>query len=202
MPQIGPTLGPVSFSASTSTTQGQPITAWPTLAHMPQTAPNNPTAPTVLPPPGRKETTSDQGSHEECLKETDLIRCIQAHLALLQAHDKRSRMANEQYQDGGPVPSQSMNSKGEKTAEEPSEDEDLDDVDMAPVKDTSCQTSFDQTSLKPKNTRLQKTTQKVHKVKYLLGELTALLTDYGKVGFLQGRTFFFLNYFGLIFLLN
>ncbi|XP_037254186.1 coiled-coil domain-containing protein 14 isoform X4 [Falco rusticolus] len=47
-------------------------------------APSNSTVPTFIPSSGREMTPN----HEQQMKEADLIRCIQAHLALLQSHEK------------------------------------------------------------------------------------------------------------------
>ncbi|XP_053100913.1 coiled-coil domain-containing protein 14 isoform X2 [Hemicordylus capensis] len=178
--QMGPVLLPAGSTASVA--QVQPTIVCPALSHMLQSAPNNPMASTGLPPLESRETVSDQGRHEQQLKEADLIRCIQAHLALLQAHEKESGKMNEQYQDVDPIQPKSLSSKEEETAVEHSkgslsEEEDLDGVDMAPVRDTSCQTSFDKV-VQTKKTSLQKTAQKVTTVKYLLGELKALVTDH------------------------
>uniref|UniRef100_A0A670HYG2 Coiled-coil domain containing 14 n=1 Tax=Podarcis muralis TaxID=64176 RepID=A0A670HYG2_PODMU len=174
-------LLPEGPSGSTSGAQGQTVASCSALPHMIQSAPSNPTPPTVLAPPSTRETVPDQGNHEQQIKEADLIRCIQAHLALLQAHEKENGKVDGKYQDVDPIQSKPLISR-EDTAEEYSEgtlseEENLDGVDMAPVRDTSCQTSFDKDILKPKKTSLQKTAQKVKTVKYLLGELKALLTD-------------------------
>ncbi|XP_061465044.1 coiled-coil domain-containing protein 14 isoform X2 [Rhineura floridana] len=180
--QMGPLL-PTASSGSTATAQVQPVASCSALPHMIQSAPNNPTPSGVLAPPRSKEAVPDQGNHEQQLKEADLIRCLQAHLALLQAHEKENGKAKEKTQDANTIQSKSLSSKEEETAEEHSEgtlseEENLDDIDIAPVKDISCQTSFDKEGLKPKKTSLQKTAQKVKTVKYLLGELKALLTDH------------------------
>ncbi|XP_053260117.1 coiled-coil domain-containing protein 14 isoform X2 [Podarcis raffonei] len=174
-------LLPEGPSGSTSGAQGQTVPSCSALPHMIQSALNNPTPPTVLAPPSTRETVPDQGNHEQQIKEADLIRCIQAHLALLQAHEKENGKVDGKYQDVDPIQSKPLISR-EDTAEEYSEgtlseEENLDGVDTAPVRDTSCQTSFDKDILKRKKTSLQKTAQKVKTVKYLLGELKALLTD-------------------------
>ncbi|XP_033018768.1 coiled-coil domain-containing protein 14 isoform X1 [Lacerta agilis] len=178
--QIGLPL-PEGPNGSTSGAQVQTVASCSALPHMVQSAPNNPMPPTVLAPPSTRETVPDQGNHEQQIKEADLIRCIQAHLALLQAHEKENGKVDGKYQDVDPIQSKPLISR-EEIAEEYSEgtlseEEHLDGVDMAPVRDTSCQTSFDKNILKPQKTSLQKTAQKVKTMKYLLGELKALLTD-------------------------
>lgn len=190
VPQTGPVLAPAGFSASASVAKMQPVPTCSALPHVLQTALNNPTRPTVLAAPGSRETVSDQGSQDQQLKETDLIRCIQAHLALLQAHEEENKCgkANEKCLAVDLVQNQSSNSQ-EETAEENSKDalnkkEGMDGVDMAPVRDTSCQTSFDKAALKPQQKSLQETAKKVKAVKCFLRELKALLTDHGKFGVL------------------
>ncbi|XP_054827464.1 coiled-coil domain-containing protein 14 isoform X2 [Eublepharis macularius] len=180
-PPVGSLLLPAGFSASTSVAQAQPVPACSAMPHIVQTTLSNPTRPTVVPTPGSRETASDQGSHNQQLKEADLIRRIQAHLALLQAREKESQEAKEKCQTVDPIQPQTLNFQ-EGTAEEYSADtlseEDLDGVDMAPVRETSCQTSFDKAPLKPQQRSLQETAKKMKTVKYFLRELKALLTDH------------------------
>nr|XP_056717132.1 coiled-coil domain-containing protein 14 [Euleptes europaea] len=177
-------FSPAGFGASTSDAQVQPAPTCSALPHVLQTAPNNPTRSTVLAVPGSREAVSDQGIQDRQLQEADLIRCIQAHLALLQAREKENECgkANEKCQAVDPIQAQSSNSQ-EETVEGHredtlSEEEDMDGVDLAPVKDTSCQTSFDPAALKPQQKTLQETAQKMKTVKYFLRELKALLTDH------------------------
>ncbi|XP_062972739.1 coiled-coil domain-containing protein 14 isoform X2 [Elgaria multicarinata webbii] len=181
--QMGPVLLPAGSSASNSTAQVQPVASCSALPHITQSTTNDPTPPTILAPPASREAVSDQGNHEPQFKEADLIRCIQAHLALLQAYEKESEKANEKYRDVDPIQPKPLNSGEDETTEECSEGplseaDDLDGVDMAPVRDTSCQTSFDKEILKPKNASRQRTAQKLMTLKYLLGELKALLIDH------------------------
>lgn len=63
-----------------------------------------------------------------------------------------------------------------------SEEDELDRVDTMPVRDTSCQTSVDKLMLKHKSMSgsPEKTTRKVMTVKYLLGELKALVANQGE----------------------
>ncbi|XP_044293884.1 coiled-coil domain-containing protein 14 isoform X2 [Varanus komodoensis] len=180
--QAGPVLLPAGSSASTSAPQLQPVVSCSVLPHLTQPGPNGPTPSTVLAPPASREALSDQGIHDPQQKETDLIQRIQAHLALLQTHEKESGKSNEKDHGADPIQPKPLNSR-EETADEysegtVSEEEDLNGVDVAPVKDTSCQTSFDKDVLKPKKPSQQKTSQKLKTVKYLLGELKALLTDH------------------------
>ncbi|KAL8183170.1 UNVERIFIED_CONTAM: hypothetical protein K2H54_021373 [Gekko kuhli] len=183
-PQMGPVLASAGFSASASVAKVQPVPTCSALPHVLQTALNNPTRPTVLPAPGSREAVSDQGSQDQQIKEADLIRCIQAHLALLQAREKENqcRKANEKCQAVDPIQAKSLNSQ-EDTAEEHSKDtrskeEGMDGVDTAPVRDTSCQTSFDKAALNSQQRSSQETAKKMKTVKCFLRELKALLTDH------------------------
>lgn len=185
-PQMDPILLPAGSTAST--VQVQPSTGGPALPTVPQFTLSNPIGSTVLPPPDSREVMSNQGTQKQQLKEADLLRCIQAHLALLQACEREDRNANGKSQDGDPLQPKSLNPEGEELAVENgesilSEEEDLGGIDMAPVRETSCQTSFDKKAFKPTKANLQETAQKVWTVKYLLGELKAVLTDHGKVSF-------------------
>ncbi|XP_066490947.1 coiled-coil domain-containing protein 14 [Tiliqua scincoides] len=180
-PQMEPVL--LRSDSTASSAQVQPSAVGPALPNVPQPTQSSSTGSAVLPPPDGRDAMLDQGSHKQQLKEADLLRCIQAHLALLQAHERENGNANGKFQDIDPIKHKSSNPKEGELAEENSEgimseEEDLDGVDMAPVRDTSCQTSFDKKVFKPTKASLQKTAQKVSTVKYLLGELKALLTDH------------------------
>ncbi|XP_077176545.1 coiled-coil domain-containing protein 14 isoform X2 [Paroedura picta] len=184
VPQMGPLLAPAGFSASTSVSKVQPVPTCSAVPRILPTALNDPTRPTILAALGNREAMSDQGSQDQQLKETDLIRCIQTHLALLQAREKENKCgkAGEKCQAVEPLQAQSSNPQ-EETAEEHSKntlskEEGMDGVDMAPVRDTSCQTSFDKAVLKPQQRSLQETVKKMRTVKYFLKELKALLTDH------------------------
>ncbi|XP_009684021.1 coiled-coil domain-containing protein 14 isoform X2 [Struthio camelus] len=179
VPQIGRTVVcPVVSAPATTTAQIQPDTALSGM--MPcivSGASSNSTVPTFNPSSSGKETTPNQ---EQRIKEADLIRCIQAHLALLQPHETNSR--TEQKHHRCPAQHNVSSNKEEDASEEHSEDaisevEELNVLDIAPVRDTSCQTSFVKKVLKSKRESPEKTAHKVRTVKYLLGELRALVVD-------------------------
>ncbi|XP_037768454.2 coiled-coil domain-containing protein 14 isoform X4 [Chelonia mydas] len=179
-PQAGGTVFFPGVSATASiSSQAQSVTTGPQMTPCaPVAVPNNSTASTFLPAFYGSEVISNQGNHEQRVKEADLIRCIQAHLALLEPHEAESDRVGQKYQKFDPAQSKVSDTKEEETAEEhsegtTSEEEDLNAVDIAPVRETSCQTSFDKV-LKPKKASPEKTAQKVKTVKYLLGELKAL----------------------------
>uniref|UniRef100_A0A8D0C966 Coiled-coil domain containing 14 n=1 Tax=Salvator merianae TaxID=96440 RepID=A0A8D0C966_SALMN len=180
--QRGGTLLPAGSGASTCASQEQSTAICSALPHVIHPVPKDTTASVALAPASNKGAVPDQGNHEQRLKEADLIRCIQAHLALLQACEKDCGKYNEN-QNVDPMQSKTLECREEEITEEysegVSEEEDSDGVDMAPVRDTNCQASFNKEAMKQNKTCLQKTAQKVKTVKYLLGELKALLTDHG-----------------------
>lgn len=75
-----------------------------------------------------------------------------------------------------------MSSSSEESGDCASEEDELDRVDTMPVRDTSCQTSIDKLMLKHKSKSgsPEKTNRKVMTVKYLLGELKALVANQGE----------------------
>ncbi|XP_030436231.1 coiled-coil domain-containing protein 14 [Gopherus evgoodei] len=183
--QCAPQAGEAVFfpgvsAAACVSSQAKSVTTDPQMTPcVPLNVPNNSTVSTFLPASYGREMTSNQGNHEQRVKEADLIRCIQAHLALLEPHESESDWAGQKYQKFDPAQSKVSDTKEEETAEEhsegtTSEEEDLNAVDIAPVRETSCQTSFDKKVLKSKKASPEKTAQKVKTIKYLLGELKAL----------------------------
>lgn len=184
-PQMEPILVP---SVSTATSAQVPYSSvGPSLTYVPQSTLNNPMGSTVLPPPVSRDIASDQGGHRQQLKEADILRYIQAHLALVQAQERKNGNANGKFQDAEPILPKSFNPKEGELDKENSEgilsdEEEMDGVDMAPVRDTSCPSS-DKKVFKLTKANLQKTAQKLSTVKHLLGELKALLTNHGKMGF-------------------
>ncbi|XP_041118828.1 coiled-coil domain-containing protein 14 isoform X2 [Polyodon spathula] len=165
-----------------------PVYAGPTTA-VPSMQPAH-TAPAVFtfPPPAVSSGNEVQGvpqqlygteaglgqSNHQLLKEQALFR----HLSHLRQQEADNR------QPAVPINSQTRiqlscgESESEHSEGTTSEDDDLDCVDITPVKDTSCQTSFDnQRLLRTKKMSPEQTRKKVTTVKYLLGELKALVAD-------------------------
>ncbi|XP_034278853.1 coiled-coil domain-containing protein 14 isoform X1 [Pantherophis guttatus] len=182
--RMGPVLVSGGLRTSASVAQTQPSALCSAPHHVAPSDPSNlPSSAILAPSPGREAMS--QGIHEEQFNEAELIRCIQAQLALLQARERERELkeAGRNCPDVDPVQSKSPISKEPEISEEYnegalSEEGTLDGIDMAPVRDTSCQTSFSTEILKPQNNSLQKRVQKVKTVKYLLAELKALLTDH------------------------
>ncbi|XP_039179719.1 coiled-coil domain-containing protein 14 isoform X1 [Crotalus tigris] len=181
--QMGPVLVPGDFRTSSSMAQTQPSALCSAPPHVTPSAPSNLPSSAILSPSAGREAVSE-GTHKEQFNEAELIRCIQAQLALLQAREREreQKEAIRNCPDVDPVLSKPPITKEPEISEEYhedtlSEDNTLDGIDMAPVRDTSCQTSFSTEILKPKKNSVQKRVQKVKTVKYLLAELKALLTD-------------------------
>ncbi|NXM84271.1 CCD14 protein, partial [Oenanthe oenanthe] len=119
-------------------------------------------------------------SQEQQIKEADLMRCLQA---LLQSHE----MLNGRTEQGGhhhcPEKHDGSYDTEEDTPEEYTEDtvseDELNVLDMSPVKDTSCKTSHVKKVVKSRTESPEETARKVRTIKYLMAELRALVTDQG-----------------------
>lgn len=179
----GPVVCPVVSAASTTAAQIQSATALPSVIPcMASGASSNSTVPTFIPSPSGREMTPN---HEQQIKEADLIRCIQAHLALLKSHEIMNGRTKQKRHHHCPTKHNASSNKEEDTSEEHSEDmvneeDEVNVLDIAPVRDTSYKTSFVKKVLKSRKESPEETAHKVKTVKYLLGELRALITDQGE----------------------
>ncbi|NWY71750.1 CCD14 protein, partial [Erithacus rubecula] len=119
-------------------------------------------------------------SQEQQIKEADLMRCIQA---LLQSHEMLNGRAEERGHHHCPETHDGSCDTEEDTSEEYSEDtvseDELNVLDVSPVKDTSCKTNRVKKVLKSRKESPEETAHKVRTVKYLMAELKALVTDQG-----------------------
>ncbi|XP_069637042.1 coiled-coil domain-containing protein 14 isoform X2 [Haliaeetus albicilla] len=176
----GPVVCPVVSAASTTAAQIQSATALSNVIPcMASGASSNSTVPTFIPSSSGREMTPN---HEQQIKEADLIRCIQAHLALLKSHEIMNGRTEQKCHHHCPTKHNASSNKEEDTSEEHSEDmvneeDEVNVLDIAPVRDTSCKTSFVKKVLKSRKESPEETAHKVKTVKYLLGELRALITD-------------------------
>ncbi|KAM6268565.1 coiled-coil domain-containing protein 14 isoform 2-T2 [Porphyrio hochstetteri] len=176
----GPVVCPVASAAPTTAAQMQCATALPpVIPCIASDALSNSAVPTFIPSSSGREMTPN---HKQQVKEADLIRCMQAHLALLQSHDMMNGRTEQKHHHHCPPKHSASSNKEEDTSEEHSEDtcseEDKCNVlDNAPVKDTTCKTSFVKKVLKYRKESPEETAHKVKTIKYLLGELRALITD-------------------------
>ncbi|NXI42079.1 CCD14 protein, partial [Galbula dea] len=178
VPEMG---GPVVFPvvSTAPAVQIQSATALPSV--IPCTASgasSTSTVPTFIPSSGRGMTPNQ----EQQIKEAELVRCIQAHLAMLQSHEMMNSRSEHKCRHHCPAKHASGNKKEEDTSEEHSEDmvtekDKLNVLNIAQVKETNCKTNFVKKVLKSRKESLEETAHKVKTVKYLLGELRALITD-------------------------
>ncbi|NWS05169.1 CCD14 protein, partial [Motacilla alba] len=171
----GPVVCPVVSAAPAQTQSG---TAVPVV--MPCTAPgtSTPSVPALLPTSCAREMAPSQ---EQQIREADLMWCIQA---LLQSHEMLNGRAEQRGHHHCPAKHGGSCDTEEDTPEEHSEDmvseeDELDVLDVSPVRDTSCKTSCVKKVLKSRKESPEETAHKVRTVKYLMGELRALVTDQG-----------------------
>ncbi|KFP59266.1 Coiled-coil domain-containing protein 14, partial [Cariama cristata] len=178
VPKMGrPGICPVVSAAPTTAAQLQSATSLPSV--IPCIPSSNSAVPTFIPSSSGREMTSNC---EQQIKEADLIRCIQAHLALLQSHEMMNGVTEQKHHHHCPAKHNASSNKEEDTSEEHSEDmvneeDELNVLDIAPVRDTGCKTSLVKKGLKSRKESPEETAHKVKTVKYLLGELRALITD-------------------------
>uniref|UniRef100_UPI00398F380D coiled-coil domain-containing protein 14 isoform X2 n=1 Tax=Pristiophorus japonicus TaxID=55135 RepID=UPI00398F380D len=141
-------------------------------------------APSAIPPTVTAHTLAhlvcdSGGSHSlinqgpQQLKEQELLKCIQYHITQMQQQGEEPQQVawKAQVQSQGTDRSDTEHSDGTT-----SEEDDITLVDTTPVRDTSCQTSFDKHT-RPKKQSPDKTAKKVKTIRYLLSELKALIAD-------------------------
>ncbi|XP_066046374.1 coiled-coil domain-containing protein 14 isoform X2 [Chamaea fasciata] len=174
VPEVGgPVVCPVVSGAQTQSGAALP-------GVIPHTAPgaSTPSVPALIPTSSAREMAPSQ---EQQIKEADLMWCMQA---LLQSHEMLNGRAEQRGHHHCPAKCDGSCDTEEDTPEEHSEDmgseeDELDVLDVSPVKDTSCKTSYVKKVLKSRKESPEETAHKVRTVKYLLGELRALVTDQG-----------------------
>lgn len=170
-----------SNTAGAITSHQQTSSASDVLSYIPGNGPPNHSKANYLQPAFQNETSSEQANNDhQLLRDSEMLLHIQSHLAQLQQRNAESQRVSRKYVMH--IPAESDSPRDEESSEEQSEgtsneEEDLNGLDVAPVRDTSCQTSFEKTALQTNKTSPQKTAQKVNKVKYLLGEIKALISD-------------------------
>lgn len=173
----GPVVCPVVSAAAAQTQSGAALPGV-----IPHTAPgaSTPSVPALIPTSPSREMAPSQ---EQQIKEADLMWCIQA---LLQSHEMLNGSRTE-HRDHHQCPAKydgscdtEEDSPEEHSEDTGSEDDELNILDVSPVKDTSCKTSYVKKVLKSRKETPEETAQKVRAVKYLMGELRALVTDQGE----------------------
>ncbi|NXK84089.1 CCD14 protein, partial [Amazona guildingii] len=176
----GPVVCPVVSAASATAVQMQSATAHPSVIPcIASGVSSNSTVPTLIPSSSGGEMIPN---HKQQMKEVDLIQCIQAHLALLQSHEVMNGRTEQKCPCHCPAKHNALSNKEEDTSEEHCEDmvndkDELNVLDVAPVRDASCKTTSVNEVLKCGEESPEETAHQVKTVKYLLGELRALITD-------------------------
>ncbi|XP_064291107.1 coiled-coil domain-containing protein 14 isoform X2 [Passer domesticus] len=177
VPEVGGSVVcPVVSAAPAAQTQSG--TAVPGVMPCTALGASTPSVPALVPTSSAREMVPSQ---EQQVKEADLVRCIQT---LLQSHEMLNGRTAQRGQHHCPAKHDGSCDTEEDTPEEHSEDmvseeDELDVLDVSPVKDTSCKTSCVKKALKSRKESLEETAHKVRTVKYLMGELRALVTDQG-----------------------
>ncbi|XP_029461094.1 coiled-coil domain-containing protein 14 isoform X2 [Rhinatrema bivittatum] len=173
--------GPSSVS-TVSQAQGMPTTSA-VMSYIPVAIPNNPAMPFFLQPIYETETVIKQGNQEQNFKAADLRQHIHGYPNHLQQHTDESQMADQNmYQHHNPVQHENLASEKEAYAwgqseGTSSEEDNINFVDITPVREISCQTSFEHKVQKHKKASPEKTFEKVKTVRYLLEEIKALVGD-------------------------
>nr|XP_021381735.1 coiled-coil domain-containing protein 14 [Lonchura striata domestica] len=172
----GPVVCPVVSAAPAAQTQSG--AALPGVMPCTALGASTPSVSALVPTSCAREVAPSQ---EQQMKEADLVRCIQA---LLQSHEILNDRTEQRSHHHCPAKHDGSCDTEEDTPEEHSEDmvseeDELDVLDMSPVKDTSCKTTYVKKVLKSRKESPEETAHKVRTVKYLMGELRALVTDQG-----------------------
>lgn len=180
VPQMGETVVFPMVSAAPTPAQMQAASSLPgVMRYVAPGASSNSAVPSFTPLSSGREMTPRQ---EQQSKEADLIRCIKAHLTLLQTRE----MANGRTEQKlcRCLTASNVSSNDEDASEEHSEDVvsegELNVLDVASARDANSQQSCVKKGLKPRQESADKAAHKVKMVKCLLGELRALITDQGK----------------------
>ncbi|NWV77916.1 CCD14 protein, partial [Dasyornis broadbenti] len=173
VPEIG---GPVVCPVVSAAAQIQSGTAVPGVIPCTASGASTPSVPALIPTSSGREMAPSQEHH---IKEADLIRCIQA---LLQSHEMLNGRTEQRCHHHCPAKHDDSCDMEEDTPEEHSEnmvseEDELNVLDISPVRDTSSKTSYVKKVLKSRKERPEETAHKVRTVKYLMGELRALITD-------------------------
>ncbi|NXP21306.1 CCD14 protein, partial [Scytalopus superciliaris] len=180
VPEMGqPVVFPVVSAVPAA--QGQSATALPSVIPCIAAGASIPPVPTLIPASSGREMAPSQ---EHQIKEADLIRCIQAHLALLQSHemlngrtDQRCHQHCPAKHDGSSGTEEEEDTSEGHSEDTVSEEDELNVLDVAPVRDTSTKTNCVKKVLKSRKQSPEETAHKVKTVKYLMGELRELVTD-------------------------
>ncbi|NXM61177.1 CCD14 protein, partial [Illadopsis cleaveri] len=174
----GPVVCPVVAAAAAAAAQTQSGAALPGVIPHTALGASTPSVPALIPTSSAREMAPSQ---EQQIKEADLMWCIQA---LLQSHEMLNGRTEQRGRHHCPAKCDGSCDTEEDTPEEHSEDmgseeDELNVLDVSPVRDTSCKTSYVKKVRKSRKESPEETAHKVRTVKYLMGELRALVADQG-----------------------
>ncbi|XP_018091116.1 coiled-coil domain-containing protein 14 isoform X1 [Xenopus laevis] len=161
LPQGGTTHIP---SGSYAAVQSAPAV----MCNAPTPVQQTPAVPTCYPLAFQADTLP-QISNIEKIRESNLLQCIAAHLAQLRC----SEAEGNQVLNSKPAPVEYESEREQPTRE--TDETSSEEEDAAPARNISCQTSFDVN----KKCSPEKTERKIKTVKYLLGEIKALVAEQG-----------------------
>ncbi|XP_027700921.1 coiled-coil domain-containing protein 14 isoform X3 [Vombatus ursinus] len=150
------------------------ITDPPHTSCLPASGENKPAVSVVQPLVHDNGILAAQGISEQLGKEINLLKCIQASLDLLHPHGIK---ANEKHQNPDPIQQPSILTTEEDSLEHiwESDDEDLKVVEIAAMQDPNSAKCIQKT----KSTSSEEASPKIRTLKYLLGELKALVVEQG-----------------------
>ncbi|XP_069472771.1 coiled-coil domain-containing protein 14 [Ambystoma mexicanum] len=173
---------PVASNAGSTVSPRQPVSsACDVMSCMPATGQSSPCMPKYPQPVYQTETLLKQASPDQKpMRDSEILCHIQAQLSQLQQRNMESQRVNKKHEMHIPAESDSQReeeSSGQQSDGTSSDEENFNRLDVAPVRDTSCQTSFDKNALNNKRTSPHTNAQKLNKVKYLLAEIKALASD-------------------------
>lgn len=180
---LSATVSPTQYTASFSVApavQLQPAVSTAVSAVQPgQLKPSSPVINAPHAGSGGQSSTLQSHSGPQCCPSSPVS--AQSHTPVpLATHILVCDSSQDQQLSSG----ECVSSSSEESGDCMSEDDELDRVDTMPVRDTSCQTSIDKHTVmlkyNSKSGSPVKTARKVMTVKYLLGELKALVANQGE----------------------
>ncbi|XP_020841646.2 coiled-coil domain-containing protein 14 isoform X3 [Phascolarctos cinereus] len=152
------------------------ITNPPHTSCLPTSGENKQTVPVVQPLVHDNGILEARGISEQLGKEINLLKCIQASLDLLHPHGIK---AHEKHQNPDPLQQPSVLTTEEDSSEHiwnsSSDDEDLKIVEVAAMQDPNSAKCIQKT----KSASSEEASPKIRTLKYLLGELKALVVEQG-----------------------
>ncbi|XP_036603389.1 coiled-coil domain-containing protein 14 isoform X2 [Trichosurus vulpecula] len=166
-----------TVSLTSPNVPAQTIITNPHTSCLPTSGENKPTVPVVQPLVHDNGILATQEISEQLGKEINLLKCIQASLDLLHPHQIKAR---EKHQNPDPIQQPTILTTEEEDCSEriwesSSDDEDLQKVEIAAMQDLNSSRCVQKT----KSASPKEASRKIRTLKYLLGELKALVAEQG-----------------------